>query len=81
MKLNATMTAYYNRDPQELIIDGPTNEIKAFIKTIGFRPNCMTPDVFYFKSEDGDEIEQVVNIVRLGGVYLTKGHFDFAFQS
>jgi len=80
MKLNATLTAYYNRDPQELIIDGPTNDLKAFLKTLGFRPNCMTPDVMYFKSDDCNEIEQVVNAVKAGCEYLTKGNFDFAFQ-
>lgn len=80
MKLNATLTAYYNRDPQELIIDGPTNDLKAFLKTLGFRPNCMNPDVMYFKSDDCNEIEQVVNAVKAGCEYLTKGNFDFAFQ-
>ena len=85
--MKATLTAYYNRDPKQLVVSKPTGdwmEFDGFLKSLGFRNarhNChAVPGLFVFLSGSSDEIEKVIGIVKAGGEYLTSGNFEFAFQ-
>lgn len=85
--MKATLTAYYNRQPQELVLDKPAENwmaFDAFLKSLGFRPareyGRMVPGRFVFKTENPDELELVNKIVNAGGCYLTSGNLEFTFQ-
>lgn len=62
--MKATLTAYYNRDPEELVVDKPVGDWMKFD----------------FKTGNPEELERVAGIVKAGGAYLTSGNFEFAFQ-
>lgn len=85
--MTATLTAYYNRDPQQLVVDKPEGDwmaFVAFLKSIGFRrvreSGRIIPGRFEFLTGDGEELANVIDIVRAGGDYLTSGNLDFTFQ-
>ena len=85
--MKATLTAYYNRDPQQLVVDKPEGDwmaFDAFLRSLGFRRaranGLPVPGRFEFLSGNPDEIETVIGIVKAGCEYLTSGNFEFAFQ-
>ncbi len=85
--MKATMTAYYNRDPQQLVVDKPEGDwmaFDAFLKSLGFRPareaGRIIPGRFEFRTANGEELANVIDIVKAGGNYLTSGNLDFTFQ-
>lgn len=85
--MRATLTAYYNRKPQELAVSKPAGEwmsLDAALKALGFRPvrRCgrSIPGEFEFVTASEDECEQVLGIVKAVGEYLTGGNFDVTFQ-
>ncbi len=85
--MKATLTAYYNRDPQQLVVEKPAGDwmaFDAFLKSLGFRQaraNCHpVPGMFDFRTGNNDELEKVIGIVKAGGEYLTNGNFEFTFQ-
>ena len=85
--MKATVTAYYNRDPQELVLDKPAGDwmaFDAFLKSLGFRRSryngLPVPGRFEFLSGNSDEIETVIGIVKAGGEYLTSNNLEFTFQ-
>ncbi len=85
--MKATATAYYNRDPQQLVVDKPAGDwmaLDAFLKALGFRPareaGRTIPGRFEFRTGDGEELANVIDIVKAGGPYLTSGNFEFTFQ-
>lgn len=85
--MKATLTAYYNRDPKQLVVEKPAGDwmaFNAFLKSLGFRPersNGQTPPVeFVFLTGNSDELEKVIGIVKAGGDYLTSGNLEFTFQ-
>lgn len=86
--MRATLTAYYNRHPQELTVEKPAGDwmaFDAFLKSMGFRParyNGHTiPGRFEFWTADGEELANVIDIVKAGGNYLTSNNLDFTFQA
>ena len=87
MKTKATLIAYYNRDPKQLVVDKPEGDwmaFDAFLKSLGFtnaRKNyCPVPGLFEFFTGSESEAEAVIGIVKAGGEYLTSGNFEFTFQ-
>ena len=85
--MKATMTAYFNREPLEVIVEKPAGEwmsFDGFLKSLGFRRsryNGLRIDGrFKFVSFNLDELETVIAIVKSGGNYLTSGNLDYTFQ-
>lgn len=85
--MKATLTAYYNREPQELVVDKPEGDwmaFDAFLKSLGFRPareaGRIIPGRFEFRTRSTYELANVTNIVKEGGPYLTSDNFEFTFQ-
>lgn len=85
--MKATLTAYYNRDPKQLVVSKPVGDwmaFDAFLKSLGFRQaraNCHpVPGMFDFRTGDGEELANVIDIVKAGGNYLTSGNLEFTFQ-
>lgn len=85
--MKATLTAYYNRDPRELVVDKPEGEwmaFDAFLKSLGFRPvrqgGRIIPGRFNFLTGSPEELDRVEGIVKSVGEYLTSGNLEFAFQ-
>lgn len=85
--MKATLIAYYNRDPQQLVVDKPVGDwmaFDAFLKSLGFRParedGRTIPGRFEFRTQNHEEFERVRKIVRAGGTYLTSGNFESTFQ-
>jgi hypothetical protein len=85
--MKATVTAYYNRDPQQLVVDKPEGEwmaFDAFLRSLGFRPHRqggrIIPGRFEFRTGCREEMGKVFGIVKSGGEYLTGGNLDSTFQ-
>lgn len=85
--MKATLIAYYNRDPQQLVVEKPAGDwmaFDAFLKSLGFRQarhnGHPVPGRFDFMTGNSDELERVIGIVRAGGGYLTAGNMGFTFQ-
>lgn len=81
--MTATLTAYYNREPKELIVKKPEGDWFAFgqfLKSLGFRRVCHNghpvPGEFYFLTGNSYEFDQVIEIVKAGGEYLTSCNFE-----
>ena len=79
--MKATLTAYYNRDPQQLVVNKPAGDWMAFdalLKSLGFRQarhnGHPVPGVFKFWTRSEDELCKVEGIVKAGGEYLTSGN-------
>ena len=86
--MRATLTAYYNRTPQELVVDKPAGDWMSFDKfllALGFkharRAGLVVPGRFVFLTNSDSEAEKVVGIVKDGGAYLTSGNMDYAFSA
>lgn len=85
--MTATLTAYYNRDPKQLVVEKPAGDWMAFdefLKSLGFRRAWANghpvPGMFEFLTGNSDELEKVIGIVKAGGEYLTSCNFEFTFQ-
>lgn len=85
--MKATLAAYYNRDPQQLVVDKPEGDwmaFDAFLKSLGFRAareaGRIIPGRFEFRTGNWDELRKVRDIVMAGGDYLTSGNLEFTFQ-
>ena len=85
--MKAALGAYYNREPQELVVDKPAGEwmaFDAFLTSLGFRAarhnGHKIPGRFEFWTKNPDELERVCELVKAGGAYLTAGNLEFTFQ-
>jgi len=83
MQTTATMIIHYSRDPREITVDKPHGtwmQLDAFLLALGFRKarenGRLIEGRFTFWTGSPEEQEQVVDILRLGGAYLTSGNFE-----
>lgn len=80
----ASMGIYYNRSPREILVDKPEGDwmqLDALLLALGFRKvrnngGEVIPGRFLFRTGSAREQDQVVEIVRAAGPYLTAGNFE-----
>jgi len=83
----ATMTIHYNSDPREIVVVKPAGDwlcLDKLLVSLGFRQvrdsGHLVPGKFSFVTGSAEEQDQVAEIVRLGGGYLTSGNFETTFS-
>jgi len=82
------VTAYFSRDPQELVVEVPEDQWPAvvkFLQVLGFKKfrgaNLLpVPGKFRLKFGNVSEFEKVLNLTREGCEYLSCGNCDYGFD-